>query len=157
MTMWWQICPPSYGNFTDSCSDSSYFFPTLRVQHLVRPGLGRTTSISKGNFTDSCSTLRVHIWQKIVYRSPHPLKWQFHRFLLCLHIFLSYSKSSSFGRPVLCRSMPQQEAISQIPALLWEFIFGRPSVGRSTPLSNGYLRDSCSDCSYFSPTLRAHI
>ena len=28
-------------------------------------------------------------------------------------------------------------AISQIPALPWEIIFGRPSFGRSTPTSNG--------------------
>ena len=86
----WQIYPHYNGNFTDSCSDCSYFFPTVRAQHLAgqvlahlplfqmaisqilaliwklvfgRPGLGRTTPISKGNFTDSCSTLRVHIWQ----------------------------------------------------------------------------------------------
>ena len=58
-------------------------------------------------------------------------------------IFLFYSKSSTFGRPVLCKSMPHQEAISQIPALLWEFIFGRPSVGKFTlPLSNGNFTDS---------------
>ena len=148
---------PGLGRSNPSQISISQILALLWELIFGRPGLGRTTPISKGNFTDSCSTLRVHIWQKSVCRSTHPLKWQFHRFLLWMHIFLSYSKSSSFGRPVLCRSMPQQEAISQIPALLWEFIFGRPSVGRSTPLSNGYLRDSCSDCSYFLPTLRAHI
>ena len=40
--------------------------------------------------------------------------------------------------------------------LLLELIFGRPTVGRSTPL-NGSFTDSCSDSSYFIPTLRAHI
>ena len=51
-TMWWQICPPSYGNLTHSCSYCSYFFPTLGVQHLVGQVLADLT----------------------------PLKYQFHRF-----------------------------------------------------------------------------
>ena len=112
-----------------SCSDCSYFFPTLRAQHLADE--------------------------------------------------------------VLTDLPPIQMAISQIPALLWEFVFGRPSVeqiypslpnGNFTdscfecsyfisysesstfgrlgswhiyPLSNGNFTDSCSDCSYFLPTLRA--
>ena len=109
-----------------------------------------------------------------------------------MFIFLSYSKNYIFGRPGLGRSTPNQEAISQIPALLWELIFGRSSVGKSTlplkchfhrfllwlliflsysesstfgrpglgtsiPLSNGNFIDSCCDCSYFFPTLRTHI
>ena len=152
-----------------------------------RPGLGRTTPISKGNFTDSCSILRVHIWQKSVCRSTHPLKWQFHRFLLWLLIFLSYCKSSTFGRPGFGTSIPlsngnfsnscsycsyfsptlraqhladlplSQMAISPIPALtahipflLWEVIFGRPGLGRTTPMSKGNFTDSWS-------TLRVHI
>ena len=41
--------------------------------------------------------------------------------------------------------------------LLWELIFGRPSLGRSTPPSNCYFTDSLSDSSYFMPTLRVHI
>ena len=86
--------PPSYGNFTDFCSDSSYFIPTLTAPHLADQ--------------------------------------------------------------VLVDLPPSSKAISQIPALLWEFIFGRPSVGRCTPLSNGNFADFCSDSSYFIPTLRAH-
>ena len=50
---------------------------------------------------------------------------------------------------------PSSMAISQIPTLPWELIFGRPSVGRSTPESNGNFTDCCSDSSYFIPTLRA--
>ena len=80
-------------------------------------------------------------------RSP-PFKWQFHRFLL-------YSESSYLVDQVLADLPSLQKAISQIPVLLLEFIFGRPGVGRSPPPSNGYFTDSCSDCSYFFPTLRA--
>ena len=44
-------------------------------------------------------------------------------------IFHSFSDSSTFGRPGLGRSTPlHQMAISQIPALIWELIFGRPPV-----------------------------
>ena len=57
-----------------------------------------------------------------------PFKWQFYRFLLLLLIFISYSGSSTFGRP---------------------------GLGISTPFSNGNFTDSCSDCSYLFPTLRA--
>ena len=94
---------PGLGRSNPSQISISQILALLWELIFGRPGLGRTTPISKGNFTDSCSTLRVHIWQKSVCRSTHPLKWQFHRFLLWMHIFLSYSKSSSFGRPVLCR------------------------------------------------------
>ena len=147
--------PLSNGNFIESCCDCSYFFPTLRVQHLAGQvlanlpslsninftdslpysdcsyladlGLWRTATISKGNFTDSCSTLRVHIQLNSVCRWTHSFKWQFHRFLLWLLIFLSYSESSTFGRPIVLADI--------------------------SPLSNGNFTDSCSDCSYFFPTL----
>ena len=60
--------PPSNGNFTDSYSDSSYFIPTLRAQHLAD-----LPPPSNGNFTDSCSTLRAHIWQTKCWQiSPNP-------------------------------------------------------------------------------------
>ena len=41
--------------------------------------------------------------------------------------------------------------------LLWELIFGRPSVGRYTPLFNADFTDSCFDHSYSIPNLRTHI
>ena len=41
--------------------------------------------------------------------------------------------------------------------LLWEHIFGRPCVGKSNIPSNSNFTDSCSDISYFIPTLRTHI
>ena len=71
-------------------------------------------------------------------------------------IFHSYSDSSTFGTPVLGRcNLPHQMANSQIPALLWKLIYGRLSVGRSTPPSYGNFTDFCSDSSYFIPTLTA--
>ena len=79
-----------------------------------------------------------------------PFIWQFHTFLLWLLIFLSYSKSSTFGKPGLGRSNPSQISISQILALLWELVFGRPGLGRTAPISKDNFTDSCS-------TLRVHI
>ena len=180
---------PSNSNFTDSCSDISYFIPTLRA----------------------------HIWQNKcwqIYPLKPPFEQQFHRFLFWQLIFHSYSENSYFEDQVLAdlshhqmamihsysessyladqmlADLPShQMAISQIAALIahisfriWEFIFGRPAVGRSSPPSNGDYRfllwelifgwpsvgrsnplltgnftDCCSDSSYFIPTLRTHI
>ena len=55
--------PPSNGNFTDCCSDSSYFIPTLTAPHLADQVLADLSPLINGNFTDSYSTLRAHIWQ----------------------------------------------------------------------------------------------
>ena len=97
-TKCWQIYPLSNGNFADFCSDSSYFIPTLRAQHLA---------------------------DKVLAELP-PFEWIFHWFLLWQLLFHSYSESLSFGRPGLGRSTPSSMAILQIPALLWELILSRP-------------------------------
>ena len=81
-TMCWQIYPPLNGNFTDSCSDSSYFIPTLRT----------------------------HIWQTRCWQIYHPDEWQFHRFLLWQLIFHSYSGISTFDTPSVGRSTPHQNS-----------------------------------------------
>ena len=105
-----------------------------------RPGLERICnsfqkSISQiPSLTADISFLlwELHIWLTKCWQiNPPSVKWQFNRFLLWMLIFLFYSKSSTFGRPGLGRSLPSQMASSQIPALLWELIFGRPSVSRS--------------------------
>ena len=148
--------PPSYGNFTDCCSDSSYFIPILTAPHLGRPGLGRSTPPHQWQFHRFLLYPESSYLADQVLADLPPVKWQFCRFLLWQLIFHSYSDSSTFGRTVLGRcNPPHQMAISQIPALPWELIFGRPSVGRSTPESNGNFTDCCSDSSYFIPTLRA--
>ena len=87
-SVWTDLSSPLNGNFTDSCSDSWYFIPSLRA----------------------------HIWQTN-----------------CWYIY------------------PPSPALNgNYRYLLWEPTFGRPSVGRSTPLSfNGNFTDSCSDSSYF--------
>ena len=122
-TKCWEIYPsPIKGNFTDSCSDCSYFFPTLRAQHLAGQGLAHLTPLSNGNFTDSWATLGAHIWQTKCWEIYPHLNGNFTDSLLWLLIFLSYCKSSTFGRP---------------------------GLGTSIPLSNGNFTDSCSDCSYF--------
>ena len=116
----------SNGNLTHSCSECSYSFPTLRDQHLADQVLADLSHPSNGSFTDSCSTLRVHIWQTKCWEIYPSFKWQFYRILLLLLIFLSYSMSSTFGRP---------------------------GLDISTPPSNGNFTDSCSDCWEFIPTL----
>ena len=73
------------------------------------------------------------LWELNIWQIYPSLKWLFHRFLLWLLIFLSYSERSYLVDQVLEELPPCQKAISQIPDLLWEFISGRPSVGRSIP------------------------
>ena len=125
--------PLSNGNFTDSCSDYSYFILTQEL-NIWQTRSWQISPPSNGIFTHSCSTLRVHIWQTKCWEIYPSFKRKFHRFLLWLPTVLSFSESSTFGRPGLGRSNPLQMAVSQIPALLWEFIFGRPSVEKSTPI-----------------------
>ena len=177
--------PPSNGNFTDSCSDCSYFFPTLRVQHLVDQVLAYLTplkyqfhrffpysessyladqvleelpsfqkaisqicallwehifgrkvftnqpTLSNGNFTDSCfeslysfPTLRAQHLADQFFAGRCTIKSQFTDSCSTLGVHIWQTKCWQIYPP-------SQMAISQIPALLWEFIFGRPSVGRS--------------------------
>ena len=157
--------PPSNGNFTYSCSDSSHFM-TAHISFLLwELNIWQTRSWQiyphlSGNFTDSYSdnsyfilTLRAYHLadQVLAYLPPHPIVIS-QIPVLTAH----YSESSTFGRPVLGRcNPPHQMANSQIPALLWKLIYGRLSVGRSTPPSYGNFTDCCSDSSYFIPTLTA--
>ena len=76
--------PLSNWNFTDCCSESSYFIPTLRAQHLA---------------------------DQVLADVP-PFKWQFHWFLLWQLLFHSYPESLSFGRPGLGISTPHPMVIS---------------------------------------------
>ena len=73
-------------------------------------------------------------------------------------IFHSYSDSSTtpLADQVFVDLPPSSKAISQIPALLWEFIFWQTKCWQIYPLSNGNFADFCSDSSYFIPTLRAN-
>ena len=122
-----------------------------------RPGLGRSTHLCLSQMTISqIPSLRAHVWQARswwIYPVPHR------------DFTDSYSKSSYFADQVL-GDLPPQMAISQIiylrahiwqtrslqiflPAtkqwfhrfLLWELIFGRPGLGRSTsPLEFSFYR-----------------
>ena len=153
--------PPSNGNFTGSCSDSSYFI----------------------------STLRAHIWQTSCGQIYPPIKWWFHRLLLWHLIFHSFSEGSYladqvladllpasnsnyrflfweliFGRPNVGRSTPVLMAISHIAVLtahirflFWELIFGRPSVGRSNPPHQTATIDSYTEGSYLAGQLWADL
>ena len=66
----WSTLPLANGNFTDCCSDSSYFIPTLRTHNWQTRCWQIYPPSSYGDFTDCCSdssyvipTLRAHIWQ----------------------------------------------------------------------------------------------
>ena len=71
-------------------------------------------------------------------------------------LFHSYSESSYLTDQVLA-NVPHLPSNSNYTFLLWELIFDRPGIGRPIPPSNGNFTDSCSDSSYFIPTLRTHI
>ena len=143
-------------NFRNSC-------PTLSSSYLADEVLRRSTPISNGNF-DKFPALTAHIsfllwelniWQTRSWQIYPPFKWHFHRFLLWLLIFLTYSESSTFGRPGLVRSTPLQmsnftDSCSTLRVHIWQ-----TNCWEIYPTSNGNLTDSCSDCSYFFPTLRA--
>ena len=141
------LSPTLNGNFTDSCSDSSYFIPSLRT-HIWQTVCWQIYPPSNCYFTDSFSdssyfmpTLRVHICQT-KYWHIYPPPWMAISQIPALTAHISSLVwELIFGRLCVERSTPHQIAISQIPALtayisclLWEFIFGRPGVGRSTPI-----------------------
>ena len=175
--------PLSNGNFTDSCSDCSYFLPTLRAQNLAdqvladlppfkgavshipallwefifgRPSVGKSTPLQMAILQIPALTAHIsfllwelNIWQT---RSGHiypSFKWHFHRFLLWLLIFLSYTQSLTFGRPGLDRSTPLQMAFSQIPVLLWELNIWQAMVLSDLPLFQMAISQI--------PALTAHI
>ena len=140
--------PPSYGNFTDFCSENSYFIPTLKAPHLADQVLAHLPP-------SSMTILQIPdlLWKLIFGRlsvgrsNPHPIIWEFHRFLLWQLIFHSYSESSIFGRPSLWQIYPHcQMAILQIPVKLIfhsyseSSTFGWPVVGRSTPIKYWFHR-----------------
>ena len=122
------LSPLSNGYFTDFCCDCSSSFPTLRAQHLADAKSWQIYHTLKWQFHRFMPYSKSSYLTDQVLGNLPPFKWQFHRFLLLLLIFISYSGSSTFGRP---------------------------GLGISTPFSNGNFTDSCSDCSYLFPTLRA--
>ena len=103
--------PSSYVNFTDSCSDSSYF--TLLWELIFgRPDVGRSTHYpSNGDY----------------------------RFLLWKFIFGRPNVGRSTPHQIAISQIPVLTA--HISFLLWELIFGRPGVGRSNPHQNRNFRD----------------
>ena len=114
-----------------------------------RPGLGRCNPCQIAILQIPDLLWKLIFGRPSVGRSTAPHQWQFHRFLL-------YPERSYLADQVLADLPPHQMAILQIPV---KFIFhsysesstfGRPGLGRSTPLSNGNFTDSCS-------TLKAHI
>ena len=162
LTKCWQIYPPSNGNFTDCCSDSSYFITTLRT-HICQSRCWQIYSPHQMAFTDSYSEnsyladqvladippcwmlisqipgLTIHIpfliWE-LIFGTPGVGRSSPHQ----MAIVDSYSESSYLADQVLADIPPCWMLISQIPALtahmsflLWELIFGRPGVGRSIP------------------------
>ena len=136
------------GNFTDSCS-------TLKAHILADKVLADLTPHINGNFTDSCSTLRDHIWQAKFWQIYPHIKWQFHRFLW-----------NSYFIPTLRAQHLADQVLADLPPIKywfhrWLFIESHAAPAdhlalhlQISPL-NGNFTDSCSDSSYFIPTLRA--
>ena len=113
------------------------------------PGPDRSTSPCKQWFH------RFQLYSDSSYLADPLVKWQFHRFLWNSY-FIPSLTALHLADQVLADLPPSSKAISQIPALIWELIFGRPCIGRSTPCQMAILQISASDSSYFIPTLRAH-
>ena len=105
-----------------------------------RPGLGRST-------LHQMAILQIPtlLWELIFTRPP--VKWWFHRFLWNSY-FIHTLRAQHLTDQVLAQLTPSSKAISQIPTLVWELIFGRPSVSRST---------SCQMAISQIPALTAHI
>ena len=156
-TLHLQISPLN-GNFTDSCSDSSYFIPTLRAHHLADHVLTGLPP-SNGDFTDSCSDSSL-LWELIIRqtrssRSIPPIKWQFHRLLW-----------NSYFIPTLRAQHLADQVLTDLPTpIKWQFhrflLYSESSyladqVLADHPLSTANFTDCCSDSSYFIPTLRAN-
>ena len=122
-----------------------------------RPGLVRCNPpISDGNFTDSCSTLRAHIWQTKCWQINPPSYGNFTDCCSDSSYFIPTLRAQYLADKVFADLPPCQMAILQIPVKFLfhscskSSTFGRPGLGRSTPLIKGNFTDSCS-------TLRAHI
>ena len=125
-----------------------------------RPGLGKSTpSLSRSQMTISqISNLSPHIWQTRSWKIFHlPIKQWFHRFLLWKLIFGRWGLDistpiphSDFTDSYFDSSFLPDQVLAYFPSppkqwfhrfLLWEFIFGRPGLGRSTsPLEYSFYR-----------------
>ena len=162
--------PPSYGNFTDCCSDSSYFIPTLTAPHLadqvladllplIRWQVHRFLLYPESDFTDSCSDSSL-VWELNIWQTRSWQIWPPHQMAISQiplkFIFHSYSESSTFGWPGLGRSNGNFTDSCSDSSLLWELNNWQTSSWQIYPLSNGNFTDCCSDSSYFIPTLRAN-
>ena len=131
--------PPSQTAIIDSYSESSYLADQVLVDHppfkwqFYRFLLWQLTfhSYSESSYLADqefqiyppSQTAIIDSYSEISYLADQvladqpPFKWQFHRFLLWQLIFHSYSWELIFGRPSVGRSSPLQMAISQILAL----------------------------------------
>ena len=176
---------PSNSNFTDSCSDISYFIPTLRahiwqtkcwqiypaktpisqipaltahISFLLSELIFGTPGVGR-SIPPSNGNYTFLLWELIFGRpgvGRSTLPWMAISQIAALIAHISFLLSELiFGTPGVGRSIPPSNGNCRF--LLWELIFGWPSVGRYTPLLNADFTDSCFDSSYFIPTVRAHI
>ena len=125
--------PPSYGNFTDCCSDSSYFIPTLTAPHLADQVLADLPPSSM-----AISQIPALLWKLIFGRPSFGRSTPHHMAISQIaaqtnSYFSPTLKAPHLADQVLADLPPSSMAILPIPALLWKLIFGRPSVGRSNP------------------------
>ena len=130
-TMWWHIQPPSHMAVFQIAALTAHISFLLWELIFGRPSVGRSTPIHPSNGND-----RLLLWEFIfgrpVWADLPPIKWRFHRLLLWHFIFHSHSENSYLADQVLADLPPGSNGNYRF--LLWELIFGRPCVGRSTPL-----------------------
>ena len=117
---------------------NSYFIPTLRAQHLA----DLCWQISPPMVISQIPALTVHIsllWELIIWQTR---SWQIYPLIKGNFTDSCSPLRAHIWQTKCWQIYPLTIAISQIPALP-QLIFGRPSVGRSTPTSNGNFTDSC--------------
>ena len=143
--------PLSNGNFTDSCSDCSYFFPTVRAQHLAGQGLAHLPLFQMSNFTDSWATLGAHIWQTKCWEIYPTSNGNFTDSCSDCSYFFPTLRAQHLADQVMAHLPLFQMAISQIPALtahisflLWELNIWQTRSWQISPPSNGIFTHSCS-------------
>ena len=156
--------PLSSCNFTDSYSDNSYLsrqgfgrstplkwqFHRFLIWELIfgRSGLDISTPIPHSDFTDSYSE-SSYLAGQVLADLPPPLSAHFTDF---------YSESWYLDNHFLVDppfSLCLKWQFHRF--LLWELMFGRPGLDRSTPIPLRYFTDSYSESSYLAGQVLADL
>ena len=141
--LWQFICGrPSVGRLHPQRKAISHIRALLWELIFGRPGLGRSTPLRLA--ISQIPTLRPHLLWQLICGRPSVGRSTPHRMAM-----LQIPSLTAHMWQTKCREIyPLRMAISHIPALLWELIFGWPGLGRSTPHRMAISH---------SPTVRPHL